>query len=59
MITAAGKIFFLGGGSRARLVREAGNFVTVCEQIVKTMWDPRHLTTLQVSTVFHGDTCMF
>jgi hypothetical protein len=30
----------------ARPARKAGNLAVICEQIVCTMWEPQHLTTL-------------
>jgi hypothetical protein len=32
--------------SKARPVRRAVNLTAICEQMVHTMWDPQHLTTL-------------
>jgi hypothetical protein len=46
-------------GSRERLAREADNLAAICEPIVKTMWDPQHLTTLYTSTVCYGDSFTF
>jgi hypothetical protein len=46
-------------GSRARPVRMADKFTAVCEPIVQTMWDPRHLTTLQASKASYGDSFTF
>jgi hypothetical protein len=43
---------------RARPVREA-DITTTCEPTVQTMWDPQHLTPLQVSTVGYGDSFTF
>jgi hypothetical protein len=42
-------------GSRARPERKAGNLTAICEPNVYTVWDPQHLTTLEVSTVCYGD----
>jgi hypothetical protein len=42
-------------GSKVRRVRKADNLNTICELIVWTMWDPRHLATLQASTGCYGD----
>jgi hypothetical protein len=42
-------------GSRARPVRRADNLTAICDPIVGTTWDPRHLTTLQASTAYYGD----
>jgi hypothetical protein len=33
-------------GSKVRRVRKADNLTAICEPIVQTMWDPKHLTTL-------------
>jgi hypothetical protein len=33
-------------GSKALPARKADNITTICEPIVKTMWDPQHLTIL-------------
>jgi hypothetical protein len=42
-------------GSRERPVRRADNLTAICELILWTMWNPRHLTTLYASTVCYGD----
>jgi hypothetical protein len=44
MSTRSLKIIFLG--SRRRPVRRTGNLTAICEPIVLTMCDPKHLTTL-------------
>jgi hypothetical protein len=41
--------------SKAQPVNRADNFTAICEQIVWTMQDPQHLTTLQASTACYGD----
>jgi hypothetical protein len=42
-------------GSKVRPVRRADNLTAICKQIVYTMWEHQHLTTLQVPTVCYGD----
>jgi hypothetical protein len=42
--------------SRPQPMRRAGNLTAISEPIVKTMWDPQHLTTLYASTACYGDT---
>jgi hypothetical protein len=42
-------------GNRARPVRKADDLSAICEPIVYTMWDPRHLRTLQASAACYGD----
>jgi hypothetical protein len=51
--TRSRKITFLG--SRARQVRRVDNLTSICESIVKTMWDPRHVTTLKPSMACYRD----
>jgi hypothetical protein len=53
MSTRSWKIVFLG--SRARPVRSVDNLTLACEPTVLTMWDPQHLTTLEASTAWYGD----
>jgi hypothetical protein len=45
--------------NRARLARKADNITSVCELVAWTMWEPRHLTTLQASTAFYGHSSLF
>jgi hypothetical protein len=40
-------------------VHEADNLSAICEAIVWTMWEPRCLTSLQVSTTYKRDTFAF
>jgi hypothetical protein len=45
-----------GGGGKERSAREANNLTTICEPIVKKMWDPRRLSTVWASTARYRDT---
>jgi hypothetical protein len=40
---------------KGRSEREDEYITAICERIVRTLWEPRHLTTLWVSTVCYGD----
>jgi hypothetical protein len=53
MSTRSRTIIFLG--SRTRPVRRADNVTAICEPIVYTVLDPRHLTSLQASSACYGD----
>jgi hypothetical protein len=41
--------------SRELPVREADNLTAVSEPSVWTVWDSHHLTNLQASTAYYGD----
>jgi hypothetical protein len=45
-------------GSRAQPVRRADNLTAICEPIVQTLWDPRHLTTLYASMACYGNSLL-
>jgi hypothetical protein len=38
---------------KARPARKSANLTAICEPTVYTIWDPRHLTTLQDSTAWY------
>jgi hypothetical protein len=41
------------GEYRARPVNKAGSFTVICEPIAYTIWDPQHLTILQVQIMMY------
>jgi hypothetical protein len=40
-------------------VRKADNFTSICEAIFWSMWEPRRLTTLWISTACYWDSSSF
>jgi hypothetical protein len=46
-------------GDRAWLAHEAINLTAICEQTIKTMWDPQYVITLQASTACYGNRFIF
>jgi hypothetical protein len=46
-------------GGKGLPTRKADNFTTICEPIVKKMWEPRCLTTLWASTACYRESFTF
>jgi hypothetical protein len=46
-------------GRKGRPARKADNVTTICEPIVKKIWEPRPLTTLWASTACYMDSFIF
>jgi hypothetical protein len=46
-------------GGKGRPARKADNLTTICEPIVKKMWEPRPLTTLWAVTACYRDSFTF
>jgi hypothetical protein len=42
-------------GGKERPARKTNNLSAICEQILQKMWEPRHLTTVWVSTTCYRD----